>query len=155
MTKSTSKKITKRGHSIGKVAKGQACLRCYQKKYPCSFAKGDTSNRCVRCHTDGVPCVSNTSRQGNRNDLYELNPTIKSFIKTKQFLKQGSNTHATAWCIVKKVHTSEFNSKDGVMVTADSAFGNEKVPNACSRKVLRNYFGETISGKSGAGKLFH
>lgn len=125
------------------------------KKYPCSFAKDATSNRCNQCHTDGVPCISKTSRQGTHNDLYEITPTIKSFIKTKQFLKQGSNTHAAAWRVVKKLHTSEFNSKDGVMVTVDSAYGNKKVPNVCSRKVLRNYFGETTSGKSGAGKLFH
>ncbi len=39
MTKSTSKKITKRGHSIGKGAKGQACLQCYQKNILANLQK--------------------------------------------------------------------------------------------------------------------
>ncbi len=57
-----------------------------------------------------------------------------------------------AYC--EKILTLEFKSKYGVMVTVDSAYGNNKIPNVYSWKVLCNYFGETISGQSGAGKLF-
>ncbi len=98
------------------------------KKYCCSFAKGDTSNRCSQCHADSLSCIANMSQQGNYSDLHELHPTIKSFIITKHFLKQGPNTHAAAWRFLKKLHTSEFNSKDGVMVTVDSAYGNNNGP---------------------------
>ncbi len=73
----------------------------------------------------------------------------------QKFLKQGSNTHAAAWHIMKKLHTSEFNSKYGVMVTIDSEYGNDKVPKVCTRKMLYNYTGETIPGRSDAGKLFN
>ncbi len=67
----------------------------------------------------------------------------------------GSNTYAAAWHVVKKLHISEFKSKFGVMITIDSAYGNDKIPNVCSKKVLCNYFGETVSGEGGATKMFH
>ncbi len=56
---------------------------------------------------------------------------------------------------MKKLHNSEFNSNDWVIVTIDSEYRNNKVPYICSSKVLHNYFGETIPGGSGVGKIFH
>ncbi len=104
-----------------------------------------------------VECYMTVSEQGTRYDLNESNniPTIKSFIKTDSFLKTGSNAEAAAWRIVRKLHKSEFNSKHGVIVTIDSAYGNDKVPNVSARKVLRNYFGETVAGGGGASKMIH
>ncbi len=49
----------------------------------------------------------------------------------------------------------EFNSKHGVIVTIDSTFGNDKIPNVSARKVLHNYFGETVAGDGGASKMLH
>ena len=62
----------------------------------------------------------------------------------------GSCAEAAGWRIVRKLHKLEFNSKHGVIVTIDSAYGNDKVPNVSARKVFRNYFGETVAGGGGA-----
>ncbi len=69
------------------------------------------------------------------------------------FLKPGSSAEAAAWHIVCKLHKLEFNSKHGVIVTIDIAYGNDKVPNVSARKVLRNHFGETVAGGGGASKM--
>ncbi len=37
----------------------------------------------------------------------------------------------------------------------DSAYEIIQFQNVCSRKVIHKYFGETIPGESGTGKLFH
>ncbi len=65
-------------------------------------------------------------------------------------MKPGSSAEAAAWRIVRKLHKSEFNSKH-----IDSAYGNDRVPNVSARKVLRNYFGETVTGGGGASKMLH
>ncbi len=70
-------------------------------------------------------------------------------------MKPGSSAEAAAWRIVSKMHKSEFNSKHGVIVTIDSTYGNDRVPNVSARKVLRNYFGETVTGGEGASKMLH
>lgn len=41
------------------------------------------------------------------------------------------------------------------MVTVDSAYGNDKVPNVSSWKVLHNYFGERVPRGEGASKMTH
>ncbi len=138
-----------------KVVIGLACIRCAKKHRRCSFVMGDTSKICNECSTAGVPCFPKLSHQGSRNDLHSPHPTIKSYLKTNTFLKKGSNTYAAAWRVIKKLHISEFNSKFGVVITIDSAYGNDKTPNVCSKKVLRNYFGETVSGDGGSSKMFH
>lgn len=135
----------------------QACVRCTKKHLSCSFTKGDKAVICRQCLNSGVECHGKVSNQGRQNDLHKQKhkPTIKSFIKTNAFLKLGSDTEAAAWCIVRKLHRSKFNSKCGVMVTVDSAYGNDKLPNISSRKALRNYFGEAVPGGRGASKMTH
>ncbi len=122
---------------------------------------------CKRWHIkqmQPISCISNKSQQGNCSDLYELNPTIKSFIKTKQFLKQGSNTNAAAWCIVKKSHTSEFNSKDRVMTMHMEIIKSQMfVPGRCNTIIwvkqyleevgMENYFMSTMPMAMGLEKL--
>ncbi len=135
-------------------------LTCFWYKIShlsCSFVKGDMSNTCKQCIKAPVECYTTVSEQGNQNDLNESknDPTIKSSIKTDWFLKPDSSAEAAAWCIVQKLHKSEFNSKHGIIITIDSASGNDKVPNNSLRKVLHNFFGETVAGGGGARKMLH
>ncbi len=52
-----------------------------------SVTKWDLSKICNQCSSAGVLCIVISSYQENCNGLFGSNPTIKSFIKSKQLLK--------------------------------------------------------------------
>ncbi len=50
--------------------------------------------------------------------------------------------------IVCKLYKSKFNSIHGVMVTVDSVFGYDTVPNM-------QFFGDTVAGGGGTSTMLH